>query len=135
MHSKYKTRQRERLLSYFETLPGVHLTAADVCDFFKTQENPIGQSTIYRQLESLVQEGLLKKYILEGNHSACFEYVEPHSHQKAEICFHCKCEKCGKLIHLHCGELEELQSHLLSAHHFKPNPLRTVFYGLCEECY
>ena len=30
--SKYKTKQREILLSYFETVPGVHVTASDVCE-------------------------------------------------------------------------------------------------------
>ena len=45
-----------------------------------------------------------------------------------------KCEKCGKLIHLHCDELEEIQTHILKEHRFKMDPMRTVFYGLCENC-
>ena len=131
---KYKTKQREILLSYFETVPGVHVTAGDVCDYLKAHEAPIGQSTVYRHLESLVDEGIIKKYIIDEKSAACFEYVAPDSHVDAEICFHCKCEKCGKLIHLHCDELKEIQSHLMSDHHFKMDPIRTVFYGLCESC-
>ena len=132
--SKYKTKQREILLGYFETVPGVHVTASDVCEYFKSHDAPIGQSTIYRNLESLVDEGIIKKYNIDGNSPACFEYVEPESHEDAEICFHCKCEKCGRLIHLHCDELNEMQSHLMADHRFKLNPVRTVFYGLCEQC-
>ncbi len=132
--SKYRTKQRECLLRYLETVPGVHITAGDVCDYFKRQGAPIGQSTIYRQLERLVDEGIVKKYIIDGNSPACFEYVDAESHADAEICFHCKCEKCGKLIHLHCEELEDIQVHLYEEHRFRMNPVRTVFYGLCEDC-
>ena len=43
-------------------------------------------------------------------------------------------EKCGKLIHLHCGEMELIEEHLLSRHGFSWNPMRTVFYGICGDC-
>ena len=132
--SKYKTKQREVLLGYFETVPGVHVTAGDIYEYFKAKEVPIGQSTIYRHLESLVDEGIIKKYHVDGNSPACFEYVEPESLKDTEIYFHCKCEKCGKLIHLRCDELNEVQLHLMTEHRFKLDPVRTVFYGLCERC-
>ncbi len=132
--SKYKTKQREILLDYLESIPGVHITASDVCEYFKGHGANIGQSTVYRQLESLVDEGIINKYIIDGNSPACFEYVGANSHEDADTCFHCKCEKCGKLIHLHCDELEEIQVHLYEEHRFKMNPMRTVFYGLCEQC-
>ena len=64
---------------------------------------------------------------------ACFEYVGRESHG-GETCYHCKCEQCGKLFHLHCGELKGLSAHLLEEHGFQINPMRTVFYGLCEAC-
>ena len=85
-------------------------------------------------LESLVDEGIIKKYSIDGSSPACFEYVEPDSREVTGVCFHCKCEKCGKLIHLYSDELKEMQSHLITDHHFKLNPVRTVFYGLCEQC-
>ena len=132
--SKYKTKQRDILLSYLQSVPGVHVTASDVCEYFKEQGASIGQSTVYRQLESLVDEGLLTKYIIDSGSPACFEYVEPDSHADTEVCYHCKCEKCGKLIHLHCDEVESMQEHLYEHHKFKLNPMRTVFYGLCEQC-
>ena len=50
---KYKTKQRETILAYLETVPGVHITAGDVCEYFRQQGQPIGQATVYRQLESL----------------------------------------------------------------------------------
>ena len=132
--SKYKTKQREILIKYLESVGGAHITASDVCGYFKEQGATIGQSTVYRQLESLVDEGIINKYIIDVNSPACFEYVGPDTHSNGETCFHCKCEKCGRLIHLKCEELCEIQGHLRSEHHFMLDPKRTVFYGVCDKC-
>ena len=131
--SRYRTRQREILVGYFESRPGHHITAGDVCEYCKEQGVSVGQSTVYRQLESLVDEGIINKYIIDGNSPACFEFAGKHE-DETQICFHCKCEKCGKLIHLHCDELEEIQRHLREEHGFLMDPRRTVFYGICESC-
>ena len=131
---KYKTRQKEMLIDYLSSVEGEHITANDVCEFFKSQGETIGQSTIYRHLESLVDEGIINKYVIDANSPACFEYMGRESHLAGEVCFHCKCEQCGCLIHLHCDELSEIGKHLYNEHHFKLDPKRTVFYGLCENC-
>ena len=131
---KYKTRQHGLLLDYLKTVPGVHITASDVCSYFEENGATISKATIYRQLESLVDEGILNKYVLDPNSPACFEYVDENSHAGPDVCFHCKCEKCGKLIHLHCDELKEIQNQLYNEHRFRMDPIRTVFYGLCDEC-
>ncbi len=132
---KYKTKQKELLLDYFEKVPHVHVTAADVCDYFRGQGASIGQSTIYRRLERLVDEGVLKKYTIDAGTPACFEYVGESGEETTEqMHIHCKCEKCGDLIHLHCDEMTHIQQHLLQEHQFKVNPVRTVIYGLCENC-
>ncbi|MCR4587988.1 MAG: transcriptional repressor [Lachnospiraceae bacterium] len=130
----YKTKQREILMDYLENRQGVHITAGDVCEYLKMQGATIGQSTVYRQLERLVDEGKLNKYVLDNNTPACFEYVGEEHKEGAETCYHCKCEKCGKLIHLHCEELNEFREHLYQEHHFRMDPRRTVFYGVCEDC-
>ena len=132
--ANYRTKQREMLIGYLESVPGVHITAGNVCEYFRSHGTPISQATVYRQLEKLVGEGVLNKYIIDAGSPACFEYVSADSHSGGEVCFHCKCEKCGKLIHMHCEELEEIQAHLSAEHHFQLDPMRTVFYGLCEEC-
>lgn len=132
--SRYRTRQRDTLQHYLETVPGKHFTAADVCDYFRQAGTPIGQSTVYRQLECMVSEGLVKKYIIDGTSPACFEYIGDTAEAPENVCFHFKCEQCGRLIHLHCDELAGLQEHLAQEHHVALNPMRTVLYGLCEDC-
>ena len=129
----YKTRQREELLEYLVSVQGEHITVNDIKIYFQNKGRSIGVATIYRQLEKMVNEGIVTKYTIDINSPACFEYTAADSHEK-DVCFHCKCEKCGKLIHLHCEELEEMQGHLKEEHEFKLNPMRTVLYGICIEC-
>ena len=117
--SKYKTKQREKLLQYIERIPGTHFSAGDLCDHLKAEGAAIG---------------VLQKYVIDGNTPACFEYVGEHKRAETDPGFHCKCEKCGKLIHLHCEELSQIQDHLRKEHDFQMNPMRTVFYGLCSDC-
>ncbi len=132
--SKYNTRQKEDLLAYLESTAGSHITAADVCEHFRELGSPISQATVYRRLEKLVDEGIIGKYTIDVNSPACFEYMGEHSHSDEGSCFHCKCSKCGRLIHMHCDELDGIGEHLLEHHGFMLDPRRTVFYGLCGEC-
>ena len=130
----YKTKQRTQLLDYMKTVPGKHITVNDVCDYLHRQGVSIGQTTVYRQMERMVDEGIMNKYVLDANTPACFEYVPESDHVSKGICFHCKCEKCGKLIHMNCDALAGISEHLMEDHGFQLDPLRTVFYGVCEAC-
>ena len=80
----------------------------------------------------MVKEGIVAKYVVDEKSSACFEYIG--GQDEGHHCYHCKCEKCGKLIHLHCHEVEELSQHMMEHHSFELNAMRTVFYGVCSEC-
>ncbi len=134
-HGKYKTKHSTELLDYLGTIPGKHLTVAEICDYFKDKGKGMGTTTVYRHLEKLVDEGLVKKYNIDAGSPACFEYVGSGGHcGPAEECFHCKCEKCGRLIHLQCDELNMIKKHILDEHAFAIDVYRTVFYGLCEFC-
>ena len=130
----YQTKQMAQLLSYLRTVEGTHVTVADVCLHFKEQGITIGTTTVYRNLEKMVEQVLVAKYNVDGTSSACFEYLGAEEHCHKTSCFHCKCEKCGKLIHLHCEDVVKLEQHLMESHGFQMDPCRTVFYGICEDC-
>ncbi len=132
--TEYKTKQKDILLDYLKSRSGKHVTASDIYNHLTDQGKSISQATIYRQLEKLVDDGVINKYIIDAGSPACFEYSGHDNHADAEVCFHCKCEQCGKLIHLHCEELENIREHLFEEHNFSLDPIRTVFYGKCDEC-
>lgn len=132
--AKYKTRQSEKIREFLKANPRKHFTAYDVCDYFKEKGEAIGTTTVYRQLDALVKEGTIKKYVFEENSSACFEYVEEHDAEHHCTCYHLKCTECGKLIHLNCEEIGMFERHIAEHHGFKIDSVRTVFYGLCADC-
>ena len=130
----YKTKQMTEILTFLKSVQGRHVTVNEICDFFREKGISVGTTTIYRHLEKMVKEGLAAKYVVDGSSSACFEYLGAEEHCHKTSCFHCKCEKCGKLIHLHCEDVVKLEQHLMESHGFQMDPCRTVFYGICEEC-
>ncbi len=128
----YRTRAQEELLAYLKATPGVHHTAAELKEHFTGEGTPIGTATIYRQLERFVDEGHIQKYFIGAGESACYAFVD--STPACSSHFHCKCERCGCLIHLDCDELRDIRTHLLEHHGFAWDTGRTVFYGLCDRC-
>lgn len=128
----YSTKHQEELLEYMKSTSGKHVTAGDICMHLRSEGRNIGTATVYRQLEKMVDDGVVNKYIIDEGSSACYEYVA-HGHKEGN-CYHLKCEACGKLIHLGCEEIKALNEHIKEHHGFTINPRRTVFYGICEDC-
>ena len=133
--SGYRTKQKEQMLAYLETHPQQHVTAAELLHALTENGTPVGTATVYRQLERLEAEGLVRRYSLDDRGSACWQYAGDaaqggacHSH------FHLKCTACGVLIHLDCTHLHEIATHVAADHGFSIDPARTVFYGVCERC-
>ncbi len=132
--AQYQTKQRDILLAYLESMSGQHITVNDVCEYFKAEGKSIGTTTVYRHLEKMVDQGVVTKYVIDAGSPACFEFIGTDSHYEDGICYHCKCEVCGKLEHMHCEELPQVQMHIKEHHGFTINPKRTVFYGICDSC-
>ena len=130
----YQTKQRDELLTFLKDRSGQHITVSDICEHFKAMGKSIGTTTVYRQLEKMVNQGIVAKYVTDVGSPACFEFVGTEGHHEEGHCFHCKCEICGKLVHMHCEELAQIQQHVKGHHGFAINPMRTVFYGICENC-
>ena len=61
--AEYQTRQRRQLIDYLKSTGGKHFTASDVVHYCKEQELGIGMTTVYRQLDKLVSEGLVRKQV------------------------------------------------------------------------
>ncbi|MDD4320556.1 MAG: Fur family transcriptional regulator [Acidaminococcaceae bacterium] len=130
--TSYRTKQAEKILSYLKLMAGNHVTAKDITEYFCKRGETIGTATIYRHLDKMVEQGTVKKYTVDRNTAACFQLTQAEG--KCSEHFHLKCEKCGKLIHFDCVEFAHMQEHLAKKHGFAVNSLKTVLYGLCNEC-
>ncbi len=130
--SEYKTKQKEILLDYLRQNSDSHLTAGEISSHLRESGSPLGTSTVYRRLDRLVSEGLVRKYIVDETSPACYQYVGENN-----CCcehFHLKCTVCGKLIHLDCSLLQRIAAHVEESHGFVIDNTKTLLYGVCAEC-
>lgn len=127
----YKTKQRELILSYLTENKNHHVMADEIAEHLKSQGNAVGKSTVYRYLDKLVNDGIVKKYISEEGKSACYQYSENNN---CNHHYHFKCTQCGTLLHVQCSHLNEMEMHIYQNHGFKIDLCKTVIYGICEKC-
>jgi Fe2+/Zn2+ uptake regulation proteins len=120
--SNYQTKQGEAILEFLRQNSENHVTAADV-----SAALDISLPTVYRRLSSLSESGLVRKYVLEKESSACYQYADdcPHDH------FHLKCEGCETLVHM---DKAAFPDSMFQGYDFKVNINKTVFYGMCKKC-
>ena len=128
----YRTKQREAILEYIISNKDTHVTAAQVVEHFEKESTPIGRTTVYRHLDKLSESGRLRKYITDGVSGACYQLAEDK--EDCRVHLHLKCDGCGKLQHLDCDMLDDIQKHVHDQHSFEVNAMKTVLYGKCDDC-
>lgn len=129
----YRTKQREIILDYLKKCQDGHVTIDEVTDHLKSEGNKVGRTTIYRYMEKLADEGFLRKYYIEEGVGACYQY-QGNSESACRSHFHLKCVKCGRLFHVSCDFLQQIEEHVYDHHHFLVDNSKTVLYGICEAC-
>lgn len=129
--ASYRTKQKELIEKYIKNCGGRHFTVDSICAELAKNSEAVGRTTVYRYVERLTADGKLRKYMREMGESACYQYI---ADKHCDEHFHLKCEKCGRLIHMECDEMQTLSEHIELHHKFKIDPLKTVFYGICERC-
>ena len=71
----YNTRQKENLLKFLRENSSEHITVQKICNFMSNAGTPVGTATVYRQLDKLVEQGTVRKYLLDGRSGACYQYT------------------------------------------------------------
>lgn len=131
LRGKYNTKQREKILEYLKNRKDTNTTAEDILMHFSSTADPIGKATVYRYLNNLVDENIIKKYMLEERNCSFYQYIDgKHCNEH----YHLKCEKCDQIIHLECEKIEEIQNHIFKEHNFQLDKNKTILYGICNKC-
>ena len=128
----YKTKQRDQILNCLIQNKDHHITAIEIIADLKQGKSPVGKATVYRYLDKLVSQGIVRRFFIEEGKSACYQYMAKNSDCSEH--YHLKCVGCGELIHLKCEYLEELDSHVKLHHDFLVDHSKTVLYGCCGKC-
>ena len=122
----YNTSNQQMLLDIFINNKEKTFTAIELIDLLKDKMN---KATIYRQLIKLEESKDIIKFY--NNLDDIYEY---QLYQECKEHLHLKCVKCGKVVHLKCGETNAFLSHIKDYHGFNVDKMKTVIYGICKEC-
>ena len=120
----YSTGQKARIMAFFAKEQERAFTSEEII------ENVEGavQSTVYRLLPKLVEEGVLMK--VPSEHGALYRFSDP------EHCphhMHVVCTVCGRTFHLDEGASERIRAIASESTGFTILP-STVMKGICPEC-
>ena len=121
----YSTRQKDLIINVIKT-KDKEFTIKDIYN----ELDGVGLTTVYRLVDKLVEDGLIKKNISNDN-TVTYSYLEKCDHDNH---FYLKCEKCKKLEHVDCDCIEELYNHINKNHQFKLNKENIVINGTCSRC-
>lgn len=126
----YKTRQRDIILRYLKENSNIHINADELSEHLKNGGNPVGKSTIYRYLDRLCNENIVRKFISPDGKSSCYQIIQEECHYH----YHFKCINCGELLHIKCNSLDNVSTHIQEEHNFKIDLSQTIIYGYCKNC-
>ena len=130
--ASYKTKQRDQIMDCLVKNKNHHVTADEILSTLNAERSMVGKTTVYRYLDKLVSDGVVRRYFIEEGKSACYQLVE-----RKGVCsshYHLKCVECGQLYHLECDYLGEMDVHIRERHGFRVDHSKTVLYGQCGSC-
>ncbi len=121
------TRQRLLIWEVLAGEPDHHLSAEDVVERVHARLPQLNPSTVYRTLDLLVAEGIVRRTDL-GADRAYYEPAHEHRHH------HLVCERCGAVMHVHEKSLGGLAKRLSKEHEFALGEREIALFGTCRDC-
>lgn len=132
MKQEYKTKPKEYILEFLKEHKDRRFNAKDIYDEIITKGYNINIATIYRNIDSLVEKGLLLKTKDSESDSAMYQYVENsiecHHH------LHIQCKSCGKMVHVDGDEFDKFASYINEKLGFILECGQSNLVGYCKEC-
>ena len=124
--AKRNTIQRQLVIAAVRFLAD-HPTAEEVYDRITMEYPDISKGTVYRNLNSLVESGLLGKVSVPSGADRFDHILARH--------YHIKCNHCGNFMNVENFDyFHDLDDKLATATGFKMEHHDIVFSGLCPEC-
>lgn len=105
-----------------------HIDAEELLDGLKERGEKISRATVYRNLDLLVECGLVSKVRLGRNR---FQYEHVHEGQRHD---HLVCAECGRVVEFVSPGIAALQTEICRAHGFVPDEHTLQISGVCVRC-
>jgi Fur family peroxide stress response transcriptional regulator len=120
-----RSRQRERIYGLLKST-GIHPTASWIYDRLKSEFPGLSMGTVYRNLNILVEQGLIRKIDFGSTFDRYDANTDPH--------YHFMCERCGSIIDIPTPIDDSLNEMVERTTGLKARRHRIEFYGLCGRC-
>ena len=119
------SKQRETILNTLKENV-VHPTAEYLYDVLKRENSSISLATLYRNLNQLAENGIIKK--IDGLESSSHYDHNTHEH------YHFICDKCKKVYDISADVAPDLVKKAQDETGFTINGSDIVFHGICKDC-
>lgn len=124
----YHTQQRKMLIDFLQKNREKSFTIEEIIN--SIGESGISQSTAYRLITKLVEDGIVRRSAGNTGRSFVYQYI---NNEKCEGHLHMKCTGCGKVYHLDSGITSIIQNDIRSSANFEIDS-HTVLLGKCNTC-
>ena len=119
--------KREQIVDVFLRQEG-HLSADDLVDLIRHEDQRISRATVYRTLQWMVDAGVARKVDFgEGRFRFEVSYRQPRH-------FHLLCKTCHRSSEFLSSDIEVLIEEVAAARSFAAAQSVVQIYGTCEEC-
>ena len=122
-----RSSKREQIVNVFLRQEG-HLSADDLVDLIRREDQRISRATVYRTLQWMVDAGVARKVDFgEGRFRFEHSYRQPRH-------FHLICKTCHRSFEFLSSDIEALVEEVAAARSFTASQSVVQIYGTCEEC-
>jgi Fur family ferric uptake transcriptional regulator len=119
--------KRDFIVNVFLRQEG-HLTADNLVDLIRREDQRISRATIYRTLQWMVEAGIARKVDFgEGR----FRFEHSYRHPRH---FHLICKTCNRSFEFLSSDIEALIEEVAAARNFTPRQSVLQIHGTCEAC-
>jgi Fur family ferric uptake transcriptional regulator len=119
--------KRDLIVNVFLRQEG-HLTADDLYDLIKREDQKISRATVYRTLQWMVDAGIARRVDF-GEGRFRFEHAYRHPRH-----FHLICRQCQQSYEFLSSDIESLVEEVAATRRFTAQESVIQIYGICESC-
>lgn len=105
-----------------------HIDAEQILDGLRAGGKKVSRATVYRNLELLVEAGLVQRQRL-GRDRYLYEHV--HTGQSHD---HLGCRDCGRVVEFVSPSIQAMLHEICRAHGFSREDRQIQVLGLCQAC-
>ena len=122
-----RSSKRDLIVNVFLRQEG-HLSADDLVDLIRREDQRISRATVYRTLQWMVDAGIARKVDFgEGR----FRFEHSYRHPRH---FHLICKTCNRSSEFLSSDIEALIEEVAAARDFSARQSVLQIYGTCEAC-